>query len=1284
MQANVIKPRKALNAAWLKVKPIRSEIETFKANLIHLIHSIDNARDEEYHKTEVRDFLRNTYYKDHYHFNVKHNIDWAIFNGPKSSDSVGVLIETKKPANKSEMLTRENLNKKAFHELILYYLRERITHKNLEIKHIVATNIYEWFIFDAAVFDRLFAQSKSLVRQFTDFEEGRLAGKTTDFFYREIAEPFVAQILTKIEYTWFDIRDYEKPLKNQDKRDDNQLIVLYKILSPEHLLKLRFVNDSNSLDKAFYAELLHLIGLSETKEGNKKVIGRKPEGKRDDGSLLENAIVQLDSMDKISRMAQPSQYGASYQERLFNVALELVITWANRILFLKLLEAQLVSYHHNDPSFSFLNFKKVRNYDDLNSLFFSVLARTPENRIDNVKARFAHVPYLNSSLFELSDIEAQTIVISNLGDEVTLPLLSATVLKDNSGKRRTGAMNALEYFFEFLEAYDFSSEGSEEIQEDNKSLINASVLGLIFEKINGYKDGSFFTPGFITMYMCREAIRRAVVERFREAGYQLSKSSELLESFNELYNQITDKKQANQIINSLKICDPAVGSGHFLVSALNEIIAIKSELKILMDRTGRTLRDYHIQVENDELAIRDDDGNLFKYSPESPESQRVQEALFHEKQIIIENCLFGVDINPNSVKICRLRLWIELLKHAYYVQEDTLKVKSPVCYAESAELREGYELPVIGQLQTLPNIDINIKCGNSLISRFELDADISQALKKSKWTIDSYRTAVQTYREASNKEEKREMERLIADIKKDFETEISKNDKRLTRLNKIKGELFNLTNQQSLFGLSDAEKKAWEKQVEKLTKDAQKLEAEIEEIKSNKIYENAFEWRFEFPEVLDEEGNFVGFDVVIGNPPYIRQEEFSSSKPYLQSQYETYAGTADLFVYFVERGLKIAQSGAQFVYILPNKWMRAGYGLNLRKWIKNHEIISIVDFGDLPVFEEATTYPCLWFIRKQPAKTGLFASAQISTLQFPNGLDRHVSENIVEVDQNLLPDSGWTLVDDKVQKLLEKIKNAGVPLGEYVKGKIFRGVLTGLNEAFVIDAATRERLIREDPKCEEIIKPFLAGRDIKRYQQPKSDKYLILLKNGQTKEMFGELSEEMAWEKLSEKYSSICSYLLSFESKAKKRYDQGQYWWELRAYDHYREFESRKIMYPDISKNLNFTIDEDKHYCVNTVYNIATRAEALLGYLNSQLFLFYFSSVSNSIRGGYMRFFSDYMLLCPVPKDLGSIETTVNKVLLLKKQNPDADTSQLEAEIDRMVYELYGLTEEEIALVENR
>ena len=337
--------------------------------------------------------------------------------------------------------------------------------------------------------------------------------------------------------------------------------------------------------------------------------------------------------------------------------LPLAITWINRVLFLKLLEAQLIKYHKGDQSFSFLSLTKVQSYGDLNSLFFSVLACEQRDRSASVKTIFATVPYLNSSLFEPTEIEQLTIFISNLRDE-SLPIFSSSVLKDSNGKRRTGQLNALEYLFDFLNAYDFSSEGSEEIQEENKTLINASVLGLIFEKINGYKDGSFFTPGFITMYMCRETIRRAVVQKFNEIqGWDC-------QDIAQLYDKVKDKPEANKIINSLKICDPAVGSGHFLVSALNEIIAIKSELNILLDGEGKTLRDYQIEVVNDELIVTDDDGKLFEYNPKSRESQRIQETLFHEKQTIIESCLFGIDINPNSVKICRLRLWIELLKNA--------------------------------------------------------------------------------------------------------------------------------------------------------------------------------------------------------------------------------------------------------------------------------------------------------------------------------------------------------------------------------------------------------------------------------------------------------------------------------------------------------------------------------------------------------------------------------------------------------------------------------------------
>ncbi len=380
-----LKPKQALNKAFFKIKPNRDEIEGFKTNLIQLLDRINDTESEEFHKNLVSDFLKKTYYDPSHFINTKGRNDLVIHNGNNASSSVGVIIEAKKITNKAEMITTEKLNKKAFQELVLYYLRERITHKNLEIKHLVVTNINEWFIFDAVLFDRLFAQNKNLVKQFTDFEGGRLAGTKTDFFYKQIAEPFIADIKTEIEFTYFDLEEYQKPLRNADKSDDNKLIALFKLLSAEHLLKLPFANDSNSLDKSFYSELLHIIGLTETKEGSKKLIERNKEGERNSGSILEDAIIQLDSLDKLNRLDEPSQFGNTQSERLFNVALELSITWINRILFLKLLEAQLITYHKGDKSYAFLSLDKIKNYDDLNSLFFQVLARKYDDRNQDVK-----------------------------------------------------------------------------------------------------------------------------------------------------------------------------------------------------------------------------------------------------------------------------------------------------------------------------------------------------------------------------------------------------------------------------------------------------------------------------------------------------------------------------------------------------------------------------------------------------------------------------------------------------------------------------------------------------------------------------------------------------------------------------------------------------------------------------------------------------------------------------------------------------------------------------------
>ncbi|MFA6748207.1 MAG: TaqI-like C-terminal specificity domain-containing protein [Aminobacterium sp.] len=1119
----------------------------------------------------------------------------VIHNDKTADSTVGVIIETKSPSNNTEMVSKENLNTKAFQELVLYYLRERITHENIEVKHLVITNIYEWFIFDSNIFDRIFAQNRTLVKQFKDFEAGRLSGIRTEFFYKEIAEPFISKIETEITYTYFDIREYNKPLRNENKTDDNKLIALFKLLSPEHLLKLPFANDSNSLDKSFYNELLHIIGLKEVKDGSKKLIDRAKDNDRNRGSILENAIIQLESLDKINRLDNPSRFGNNMHERLFNVAMELTITWLNRILFLKLLEAQLITYHKGDKSHSFLNLDKIKDYDDLNTLFFRVLAKKHEDRHSEINQIFGKVPYLNSSLFEPSDLEHETLFISNLKDDKTIPILSSTVLKDSNGKRKLGKINTLDYLFQFLEAYDFSSEGTEEIQEENKTLINASVLGLFFEKINGYKDGSFFTPGFITMYMCHETIRKAVVEKFNEV------KNWNCNNLDDVYDKIEDRKEANEIVNSIKICDPAVGSGHFLVSALNEMIAVKSDLKILQDRNGRRFKEYRVEVANDELVVTDEDGELFEYNPNNKESQRIQETLFHEKQTIIENCLFGVDINPNSVKICRLRLWIELLKNAYY--------KNDI------------------ELETLPNIDINIKCGNSLVSRFPLDSDLKQALKKSKWTISSYRLAVSTYRNAENKEQKREMMRLINDIKSDFRSEIADNDPKVKRLRKLSGELYQMTQQQQLFEMSAKEQKAWNKRLEDLTKQTNKLEAEIEEIKANKIFENAFEWRFEFPEVLNDDGDFVGFDVVIGNPPYLqlsKTEDISNEyKKYLLETYQTSGGRLNTFIFFIHFSNRILQANGFLNFIVPNTILSQEYYSFTRDFLVNKvSLTEIVSFPLLP-FEDAVVETV---IIQYSNNSDIVNSVEVKEL---------TNERIKKLSDlkksTINSDPGYSFVYI-LDPIIEKV---------YEKKHTKFGEVCNINQGIALkgDKSLSLKDKKENDKCYKV----LDGRNINKYT----------------------LNWDGVWLDYDLDRIHSCKRKDIFESK-------------------------EKLMFRRVSSTLIFTYDDEQFYALNTIVVVNMKdkdpdLKFILALMNSKLMNYVYSKKFKSTKTVFSEIQARSVKELPIPCVSSSVKDEFillsEKIINNKKNN--TDTAVLENEIDQIVYELYGLTEEEIKIVEN-
>ncbi|MBP7069135.1 MAG: Eco57I restriction-modification methylase domain-containing protein [Methanothrix sp.] len=464
---------------------------------------------------------------------------------------------------------------------------------------------------------------------------------------------------------------------------------------------------------------------------------------------------------------------------------------------------------------------------------------------------------------------------------------------------------------------------------------------------------------------------------------------------------------------------------------------------------------------------------------------------------------------------------------------------------------------------------------------------------------------------------------------------------------------------------------------------------------------NPFDWRAEYPEVFSR----GGFDVVIGNPPYVRQESLGEFKGYFQKHFKVYQGTADLYAYFIERGVSLLQERGIFSYIVANKWMRANYGLALRRWLREQCIEEIIDFGDLPVFLGATTYPCIIRIVRRPPQSS-FQATQVKTLGF-NDLCEYVNENSYKVNQLTLDDSGWSLADEATQALLDKLKGKGVPLGEYVGGKIYRGILTGLNEAFVIDAQTRERLIAEDPKSEELIKPFLAGRDIKRYRQPKSDKHVILMPRGWTKEKSSNARDTLGW--LKGNYPSVANHLLPFALAAGKRYDKGEYWWELRACDYYDEFEKPKIMLPDISNRGNFMLDENGSvYSANTTYIISSSDKYLIGLLNSSLMDFYYRNLTAVFRGGYLRFFTQYLSQLPIRHLIDDatlannhelarhdrMVSLVDRMLALHKQlqeghTPHDETAlqrQIEAtdrQIDALVYELYGLTEEEIEIVEN-
>ena len=1240
----------SLNKAYRQLKIEKNDFDRFKGQLRNLYLQIQNGGTEESLKGDLMDFLKGAFYSPDYKVAPCEKMDCVIHLGGSSDAPVGVIFEVKRPGS-PEMISRENLNNKALQELILYYLRERVSKSNFRLKQLVVTNINEFYIFDAHEFERLFYSNKKLVKEYREFENKELASEKTELFYKEIASKAIESVKDSIEYTYFDISTYKKHL---DSGNDKRLLELYKVISPVHLLKLQFQNDSNTLNKKFYSELLYIMGLEEVedKDSKKRVITRLEPERRCPASLVENTINIIDSEDCLQDIPNRNSYGKDREEQLFNVALELCINWINRVLFLKLLEAQMVKYHKGDTSYAFMGPEYITDFDELNRLFFQVLARKPKDRNLEVNAKYGKVPYLNSSLFEVSALERKTVKISNLeGKE--LPLYSSTVLKDGL-RPRYKKLPTLQYLLEFLDSYDFASEGSEDVQEQPKTLINASVLGLIFEKLNGHKDGSVFTPGAVTMYMCREAIRTTVVQKFNERYGWTCRSYEELKD-----KEFPDIAEANEIINGITICDPAVGSGHFLVSALNEIIAIKYDLGILMDCEGKRIKkmNYCIEIDSDELMVSDADGEPLNYIPGNKESQRIQETLFQEKRRIIENCLFGVDLNPNAVNICRLRLWIELLKNAYYTQESE--------YAE---------------LETLPNIDINIKSGNSLLHRFSLGQDISKILKQSGISIGQYKQLVSDYKNAHTKEAKRDLEQAIATIKSSIKTEIDTHSPKFSRLNNLRKDLADLT-APLLFDPDRKTSAKKKKLVEGKTKEIEKLEAYFEEIKSNKMYLGAFEWRIEFPEVLDDNGAFIGFDCIIGNPPYIQLQSMGKDSEILERMdYACYEKKGDVYCLFYELGLSLLKPGCLLSFITSNKWMRTEYGESIRSFLaENCNPEVLIDFTGIKIFEAATVEVNILTLTKK-ANEGRTLACAINKEEFElTKLSDYVQQNSTESEYSTK--DSWIILSDIERSIKSKVEAIGTPLSEW-DININYGIKTGFNDAFIISSEKRAEILdscgspEERERTDAIIRPILRGRDIHRYGTEWANLWII--------STFPALHYNI------ENYPSLKAYLLSIGmekleqtgkehiingQKIKSRKKTNNKWFETQdSISYWDDLSKPKIVWGNLNQKASYAYADGSMFINAPGTMIVPASKYLLGVLNSKLADFYIRSLGVVRNAGYFEYKPMFISKLPVIADIAEAEESVFAELIEQRD---------EAAIDKRVYELYGLTQEEAEYIEN-
>ena len=805
----------------------------------------------------------------------------------------------------------------------------------------------------------------------------------------------------------------------------------------------------------------------------------------------------------------------------------------------------------------------------------------------------------------LNERRTNDLADPRLGDNIKIPYLNGGLFdKDDLDKKDIDF--PYDYFKElmdFFAMYNFTIDEND--PEDSEIGIDPEMLGHIFENLlEDNKDkGAFYTPKEIVQYMSKESVAQYLKSNTPEDLHTAIDSLIKRRVVESILQNKENARLVNKALSVVKVCDPAIGSGAFPMGVLNVLFDCRHLL-------------YGFIGKNED----------FSYAK--------------VKRDIIQNNIYGVDIEKGAVDIARLRFWLALV-----VDEN--------------------------EPQPLPNLDYKIMCGDSLLHRFALDAPFQNVLKDynqkngTNYTLNDYRQWVYDYTDISDHTQKDDFRQRIEDIKRAVKTKLSKEE--MGKIAKVRGAIDNLQ-MGDFFG---NKKKENEKKIKVLQKELKVLEQQREEIESNKIYDQAFEWRFEFPALLDEEGNFTGFDIVIANPPYVDAKKLKSIAPSLKS-YKVFNGSADLYTYFYELALNNLAKHGVLTFITSNKWVRSEYGRNLRKLFIKQNILQLIDFGRNRIFG-ATVDSNIIIVKKEENKdTPLLYYFDDKTIG-QNLLDILEKSRVKDIH---LTEDAWLLKASENEILKSKLETIGKPLKEF-NVHIFRGILTGCNKAYHINTKEKDELISLDNNNVKIIKPLICGSDTEKYYCHPKDLWIINVHNGVKGTELQPINIEM--------YPIIKQRLDGFYQILSERNDKGCTPYNLRNCAYLEEFEKEKIIWQAISKRMAFAYDpKGIYYCdVTTYFMTGNNLKYLLAIMNSKLFEY--SLLNIYLEGDTFKSKNAIIQNFPIPKideRTDKLVDIIDDIIVAKQKDQIVDITSWESKIDLLVYHLYGLTYDEVLIVD--